>query len=97
MLIFLMICPLNSFSFFHLNSVKIYIWGFSSSLLTHQLYRNRLKKKKKKNTQYKTLLNAHNKKTAGRKKLYFSSDFFLATVTLGAASVVPTQLQEKTR
>lgn len=89
-----MICPLNSFSFFHLNSVKIYMWGFSSSLLTHQLYRSRLKKKTK---QYKTLLNAHNKQTAGRKKLYFSSNFFLATVTLGAASVVPTQPQEKTR
>lgn len=89
-----MLCPLNSFCFIRLNSVEIYIWGFSSSLLTHQLYTSRLKKTP---AQSKALSNAHNKQTAGRKKIYFSSNFFLATVILGAASVVPIQLQEKSQ
>lgn len=53
--------------------------------------------KKKPTTQYKALSNAHNKKTAGRRKIWFSSHFFLATIILDIVSVLPIQLQEKTR
>lgn len=51
-------------------------------------------KQAKKN--HNTMSKAHNKQTAGRNKVYFSSNLFLATVILDTASVVPTQLQKKT-
>lgn len=54
-------------------------------------------KQAKKKPQYKALSNAHNRQTAREGKIYFSSNLFLATVILGAASVVPMQLQEKTQ